>query len=141
MTKAQHIRAITFAALLIARPGIALAHASEQGFVLLLPTDVYITAGAASVALTVVLLAFLPDWVAARLFQPMATLLLTKLRFRHIISCLSALLLGFLVWRGLTGPRAPLTNPLPLFVWTVWWVILVALQGLVGNHWRWTNPC
>ena len=40
--------------------GMALAHAAEQGFVLLLPTDVYIGAGVASVALTVVLLALLP---------------------------------------------------------------------------------
>ncbi|KZY35375.1 hypothetical protein A3731_17530, partial [Roseovarius sp. HI0049] len=25
-------------------------------------------------------------------------------------------------------------------VWTVWWIGLVTLQGLAGNHWRWTNP-
>jgi hypothetical protein len=38
----------------------AQAHASEQGFVLLLPTDAYIAAGGAVVALTVLLLAVLP---------------------------------------------------------------------------------
>jgi hypothetical protein len=57
-----------------------------------------------------------------------------------VTSCLSAALLAFLVWRGLTGGHDPLTNPLPLAVWTVWWIGLVTVQGLLGNHWRWTNP-
>ncbi len=134
------MRSITVLAFLVVLPGIVLAHASEQGFVLLLPTDIYITAGAASVALTVLLLALLPDWVAERLFRPLRTVPVRKLPLRHLASCLSAVFLGFLIWRGLTGPHDPLANPLPLFIWTVWWIALVALQGLLGNHWRWTNP-
>ena len=50
--------------------GSASAHASEQGFVLLLPTDVYIAAGGATVALTVVLLAVLPGGWPGRSFEP-----------------------------------------------------------------------
>ena len=54
------------AATLTLLPGAASAHASEGGFVLLLPTGAYITAGSISVAATVLLLAFLPDrWLAA----------------------------------------------------------------------------
>lgn len=121
-------------------PGVLWAHASEQGFVLLLPTEVYITAGVATVALTVVLLAVLPAWVAARLFAPLAVLPLGGVPLRHVTSLLSTVLLAFLVWRGVTGPHDPLVNPLPLFVWTVFWIGLVSLQGLLGNHWRWTNP-
>lgn len=121
-------------------PERALAHASEQGFVLLLPTDVYIAAGGASVALTVVLLALLPPGSAEVLFRAGGLVRAGRPRLRHLTSCLAAVLLALLVWRGFTGPRDPLVNPLPLFVWTVWWVAMVPLQGLVGNHWRWTNP-
>ena len=121
-------------------PDEALAHASEQGFVLLLPTDVYIAAGGASVALTIVLLALLPPGAAEALFRTGGLLSIRRLPMRHVTSCLAAALLGFLVWRGFTGLRDPLSNPLPLFIWTVWWVAMVSLQGLLGNHWRWTNP-
>lgn len=131
---------IVISLLLALPPGLLLAHAAEQGFVLLLPTDIYISAGGASVALTVVLLAALPAWVAARLFRPIVLIPRPDVPLHHLTSCLSALVLAFLVWRGFTGPRDPLVNPLPLFVWTVWWIGLVSLQGLIGNHWRWTNP-
>lgn len=121
-------------------PDPSLAHASEQGFVLLMPTDVYTAAGVATVALTVALLAILPAWVAARLFRPIRLAPPARFGLHHVTSCLSTGLLAFLVWRGAVGPHDPMANPLPLFVWVVWWVVMVALQGLLGNHWRWTNP-
>lgn len=120
--------------------GRASAHASEQGFVLLLPTEIYIPAGAATVALTVLLLARLPESLAARLFRPLPLPRLPDWPLRHGASCLSAALLLWLLWQGLTGPRDPLANPLPLMVWTFWWILLVIAQGLIGNHWRWLNP-
>jgi len=116
------------------------AHASEQGFVLLLPTDIYIAAGAATVALTVLLLTLLPAGAAHALFRARPLLARPRFGVRHATSCLAALCLAFLVWRGLDGPRDPLVNPLPLVVWTVWWVVMVSAQGLIGNHWRFTNP-
>ncbi len=119
--------------------GALWAHASEQGFVLLLPTDAYIAAGGATVALTVVLLAVLPGGLAEALFCP-ATVPLTRPRVQHAVSVLAAVLLGWLVWRGLAGTRDPLVNPLPLVVWVVFWIGLVSVQGLWGDLWRWTNP-
>ncbi len=124
----------------LAVPGLAWAHASEQGFVLLLPTDVYITAGVASVALTVVLLALVPARWVQGLFRPLPLLPRLNLPLHHVTSCATALLLAGLVWLGLEGPRDPLANMLPLVVWTLWWIGSVAVQGLIGNHWRWTNP-
>lgn len=121
-------------------PCVALAHASEQGFVLLLPTDIYISAGVASVALTVILLALIPARLARGVFRPLPLWPRVPLRLHHLTSCAAAMLLAGLVWSGLTGPRDPLANPLPLFIWTMWWIGLVALQGLLGNHWRWSNP-
>lgn len=126
--------------ILLMLPGLALAHASEQGFVLLLPTDVYITAGVASVALTVVLLALMPARWARRVFRPLPLARRITLPLHHITSTLAAIVLAGLIWLGLTGPRDPLANLLPLTIWTIWWVGLVVLQGLIGNHWRWTNP-
>ncbi len=116
------------------------AHASEQGFVLLLPTDVYIAAGGATVALTIVLLALLPGGLVAALFRPFVVLRVRGITLRHATSVLAAVGLGILVWRGLSGSRDPLVNPMPLFVWVVWWIAMVSVQGLIGNHWRWSNP-
>ncbi len=126
----------------------ALSHASEQGFVLLLPTDFYVFAGTACVALTLVLLAVLPGNFLRWLFHPvrlmpalLPTLPMHTLRtLRYATSCLAFLLLVWLVWIGATGPHDPVTNPLPLFIWTLWWVGFVILQGLLGDLWRWVNP-
>ncbi|WP_135502409.1 hypothetical protein [Roseovarius aestuariivivens] len=133
-------RPITAMLLFTLCPCAAYAHAAEQGFVLLLPTDIYIAAGAASVALTVILMAILPPGAADRLFATRAILRRAPVKGRHAVSLLVTLLLVTLVWQGLAGPRDPLRNPLPLSVWSVWWIGLVSLQGLLGNHWRWTNP-
>ena len=121
-------------------PGAAWAHASEGGFVLLLPTDLYIAGGVAAVAATVLLLALLPGRLAERLFAAVPLLPLPRTRLRLITSALSAALLIFALWAGREGPRDPLANPLPLLVWSIFWIGLVSLQGLFGNHWRWTSP-
>ena len=120
--------------------GRAEAHASEQGFVLLLPTDVYIAAGVAVVALTLAVLAVLPARAGRALFAPAPFGRGRALRARHVSSVAVAALLAGLVWAGLTGSRDPLVNPLPLAVWTLWWIGLVSVQGVFGDHWRWTNP-
>lgn len=116
------------------------AHVAEQGFVLLLPTDVYIGAGTASVALTVILLIILPKRWGRACFRPFTLVALPRLPVRHLTSLLSALGLVALIAAGLFGARDPLANPLPLFVWVVWWMAALSLQGLIWDHWRWTNP-
>ena len=121
-------------------PVLAYAHASEQALVLLLPTDVYIMAGAASVALTVMLLALLPHRFAIRCFRPLRVFAIRRTGLHYYTSCVAFALFALLVWAGLTGSRDPVVNPLPLFVWTVFWVALVSVQGLLGNIWHWLNP-
>ncbi len=125
---------------LLLAPGRAQAHASEQAFVLLLPTEIYIASGVATVAATVLLLAVLPARWISRLFGP-HHLALPNLRvLRPVTSTLAALLLAALFVAGLVGPTSPTENPLPLFVWTVFWIALVTLQALLGNLWSWLNP-
>ncbi|MGD9865819.1 MAG: hypothetical protein AB7S99_21680, partial [Pseudodonghicola sp.] len=120
--------------------GAAHAHASEQGLVLLLPTDFYIASGAAAVALTVVLMAVLPARVTEAIFAPLKLLRLPRSRAPLVTSTLSALLLLALIRSGWSGPRDPAENPMTLAIWTVWWIGVVAAQGLLFDLWRWINP-
>lgn len=130
-----------FGALLaVALPTAVWAHASEGGFVLLLPTDLYVTGGVAAVAATIVLLAILPGPVAEAILRPLPVLRRPPVSLRLVTSLGSAGLLGFALWAGRAGPRDPLANPLPLLVWSVFWIGMVLAQGVLGNHWRWTNP-
>jgi hypothetical protein len=45
-----------------------------------------------------------------------------------------------LVVAGVVGSRDPLANPLPLFVWAVWWVGFTYLHAVLGNVWAHVNP-
>ncbi|MFB9148321.1 hypothetical protein [Roseovarius ramblicola] len=119
----------------------ARAHATEQGFVLLLPTDIYIAAGGVVVALTVVLLAVLPGGAAAAAFRPVALWHARGPgRPAQATRLLAVPLLAWLVWQGWTGSRDPLGNPLTLAVWVVFWIGLVSVQGLLGDIWSRINP-
>jgi hypothetical protein len=117
-----------------------LAHVSEQGFMLLLPTDIYIRFGVAAVALTVLALALLPATGTLRLFGHKTVRLTTWPGVATTSSLVSTALLAALVLVGFLGPRDPLANLLPLMIWTIWWVAFVVLQGLLGDLWHWFNP-
>ena len=137
-TRARFCGTLTAALSLV--PTSASAHVSEQGFVLLLPTDLYIAGGVATVVLTVLLLALLPPGAVSALFRPISPLPSPPRWLPAVTSCISFAVVAFLILIGVTGATDPLANPLPLYVWTVWWIGLVALQGLIGNHWRYINP-
>ncbi len=129
--------------MLQAVPGAAAAHVSEQGLVLLLPTDFYIASGVLAVLLTLLLVMFLTTSLSARLFKCFCLFAVRSPDHNKagtISSLLSLLLLVVLLSIGLTGTRDPLENLLPLFIWTIWWIGLPVLQGLVGDIWRWVNP-
>jgi len=130
--------ATTAAGLSFAAP--AAAHTTEGGIVLLLPTEYYIAGGTIAVALTFLLLLFVP----ARLFH-----CLVRWRKRLgsgpalpplIGSSISFAVLIALLIAGLIGSRDPLANPLPLAVWTLFWIGLTILQALSGDIWAVINP-
>ncbi|MEO0992722.1 MAG: hypothetical protein AAFX62_02835 [Pseudomonadota bacterium] len=128
------------AALLLLGAGSAAAHVSEMGLVLLLPTEIYTAAGAWVVALTVVALAVVPARVTHGMLQPRRLGPRLPRVGEMVPSLAAAAVLAGLVVAGLTGTRDPLANPLPLAVWTVFWIGLVTVQGLAGDLWRWLNP-
>jgi hypothetical protein len=134
----------------LAAPGFVLAacspahaHTTGQAFVLLLPTHLYIAGGAVVVLVSFLLLAAVP----ARLFAAAE-----RLRWRlwavpgraaalstaASLTALAAILV--LVAAGLAGSRDPLANPLPLSVWTLWWIGFTYLHALAGNVWAHVNP-
>lgn len=121
----------TFLAAFCASP--VWAHASEQMFVLLLPTDVFITAGCLTVLGSMILMSLLRARATARLFQPMDLAPAPNVRrLGQGVWGIAAMALIAMIVIGVLGPRDPLANLLPLFVWTVWWVGLVVLAALIG---------
>ena len=56
------------------------------------------------------------------------------------ISLASFAVLVLLILAGYLGSRDPLDNPLPLTVWTLWWIGLTVAHALFGNLWRYLNP-
>ncbi len=122
-----------------ARP--AHAHASEQVFVALLPTELYTGVGTGIVALTILLLLLLPHRYAAGLFTTRSLPGRTHPAWTpRATSLMASVFLVFLITQGFTGTRNPLTNLMPVTIWTVWWIGLFLLQGLLGDVWRWINP-
>lgn len=133
--------AILCAFFLATQTKMTFAHAADQGFVLLLPTDIYITSGVLSVAASIIFVALVSNRYLSRIFQHIELASLPDFaRSRQVVSVASSFFLAGLILIGLFGPRNPLDNPLPLFIWSVWWVAIVLIQGLVGNIWRWINP-
>lgn len=116
------------------------AHVSEQGLVLLLPTELYILGGVATVTLTFLLLGLTPDARVKRLFQPVRLPAFRTSRVQQITRLFSALVLVGLIFTGRFGHHDPFENPLTLVVWTVFWIGLVSIQGVVFDVWRWINP-
>ena len=117
-----------------------MAHGSERGFVLLLPTGYYLVGGALAVAASFVLIALVPPALVNRLATARISLGSTPVPSPLPTSLVAFLAMTMLVAAGIYGSRDPLENPLPLAVWTVWWVALTLLQALVGNLWAYLNP-
>jgi len=120
------------------------AHASGRGLVLLLPTDIYSAFGVAAVAATVVLTALLPASLVSRIFRTDegtdSGQFAPPVPAQIVVSTLSFLVLVLLVSLGFWGVHDPLENPLPLVIFTAWWVFAPLVQATFGDVWRWTNP-
>lgn len=118
----------------------ALAHSTHGAIILLLPTGYYLIGGAVAVAASFALLAFIPaDWLQ-RLSQREIPLVTLPRIPPAVTSMISFLLMLGLLAAGIYGSRDPLSNPLPLFVWTVGWVAFALSQAVVGSLMPLFNP-
>lgn len=120
--------------------GPAFAHASERGHVLLLPTGYYLAGGALAVAASFLVLAAMPPKLLVRLAAQRQELFSGVVDLRAFTSLISFAVFAGLIAAGLFGSRDPLSNPLPLTVWTLLWVGVTLIQGVFGNLWSWINP-
>ncbi|MER8581556.1 hypothetical protein NKG95_23185 [Mesorhizobium sp. M1423] len=121
-------------------PTPAFAHASDRGHVLLLPTGYYVAGGALAVAASFLVLALLRPDSLDRFWRKRLPLFTFGDGARTAVSLISFAGFAILTAAGLFGSRDPLSNPLPLTVWTLLWVGLALLQGLSGDLWSWLNP-
>ncbi len=121
-------------------PNAALAHASDRGHVLLLPTGHYIIGGALAVAASFLVLLLVRPETLERLAAARLVVGRAPESLRLPVSLFSFFVLATFVLAGVFGSRDPLSNPLPLTIWTLLWVGLTLLQGLLGNLWSWINP-
>jgi hypothetical protein len=132
--------AILPAALWLVAPAPAFAHASDRGHVLLLPTGYYLAGGAFAVAVSFLVLALLPAHRLDRFWRRRLPLFTFGDSARTALSMISFAGFAVLLAAGFFGSRDPLSNPLPLVVWTLVWAGLTLLQSVFGNLWSWLNP-
>ncbi|MDX8455024.1 hypothetical protein RFM98_19915 [Mesorhizobium sp. VK9D] len=121
-------------------PTPAFAHASDRGHVLLLPTGYYLVGGAFAVAVSFLVLALLPPAALDRFWRRRLPLLTLSDSPRTIASLLSFAGFAILIAAGIFGGRDPLSNPLPLVIWTLLWAGFTLLQGVFGDLWSWLSP-
>jgi len=121
-------------------PDQALAHAGDRAHIMILPTGYYLLGGAIAVALSFIVLALVPPGPLERQVDRRIGLVSLPVWPRLVGSLLTLLLLVCLLYVGVAGSRDPLSNPLPLMVWTVFWIGLTLAQGVFGNLWWWINP-
>jgi len=140
ISKTGRMKFISILVLLIWLPLLAFAHASDQAFVVMLPTGAYTIAGGLTVGVTIALVAL----ISPEKMMGLGTghiISWPRLReMRNFTSILTTLGLFYLFYEGLTGSRDPLANLLPLGFWVGFWIGFVFLQGVFGNLWHWVNP-
>ena len=122
-------------------PTGASAHATGQSFVALLPTGPYMAVGVATVALSIMLLWFLPHRAATSLLPSLGLgRIAAPAPARTLCSLVMFMLLCGGIASGLTGTRDPLENPLVLGFWVAFWMASPMVQGYLFDLWGWISP-
>ena len=125
---------------LIALASPAFGHAGERGFILLLPTGLFQTAGTIAVAVSfLVVIRFRAETLRSAVESARWRLFPVPRRIPGSNAVASVVFLGLIV-AGLAGSRDPLANPLPLTVWTLLWVGLTFAHAVLGDVWPLVNP-
>ena len=141
MTKLRRIAATAgLAVLALAVAPSALGHAGERGFILLLPTGLIQAAGTMAVAASFLVVIRFRGAVLRRAIESARWRLFPVPRRVPGSNAAASAALVALVVTGLAGSRDPLANPLPLSVWTLFWVGLTFVHAVLGYVWPLVNP-
>ena len=128
------------ALLLLAAAPAALAHAGERGFVMLLPTGLFQAGGTAAVAVSFLAVAWLRAGSLLRGMESAQWRCFPVPRRVRGTNAAAATLLVVLIAAGFAGSRDPLSNPLPLTLWTLVWVGLAFAHAAFGYLWPHLDP-
>jgi len=135
------VGAVVGVMLICLAPAPAAAHATGQSFIALLPTGPYMAVGVIIVALSILLLWFLPHRSVARLLPSRDLgLVAAPPLLRNVSSFVFFVLFCWLLSRGFSGTRDPLENPLVLGFWVVFWMASPMVQGFLFDLWGWMSP-
>ncbi|MGI9318035.1 MAG: hypothetical protein ACR2QW_11950, partial [bacterium] len=121
-------------------PGAVFAHSAERGLVMLLPTGYYTAGGAIAVLASFLLVSLARvEWLKSlgTMRREICSFTLVENTWSSVVAFIMLLLLTI---AGLTGSNDPLSNPLPLVIWTLWWIGFTLLQFVLGNLWNYLNP-
>ena len=128
------------ALLVLATAPVALGHAGERGFVMLLPTGLFQAGGTAAVAMSFLAVAWLRAGTLLRPTQTAQWRCFPVPRRIRGTNAAAATLLVVLIAAGVAGSRDPLANPLPLATWTLLWVGLTFIHAVFGYLWPHLDP-
>ena len=120
-------------------PQLVLAHAGHRGFVMLLPTDLFMMGGGVVVLFTFVSMVFVTRETDIEKFS------IPKIHKDEIspklwVSSLTLFTLVLLVWIGFTGNRDPMKNLLPMAFWVFFWIGMTVVSAIFGNIWSIVSP-
>ena len=118
----------------------ALAHAGERGFIMLLPTGLFIAGGTIAVAVSFLVVIWFRGSALRRTLESSSRRLFAVPADIPGTNVAASSVLVVLVVAGLAGSRDPLANPLPLSVWTLMWVGLTFAHAVLGYLWPIVNP-
>lgn len=118
-------------------------HAGGTAFIQLLPTHLYLVGAAVTVLVSFALVTVVPRAWFARLPSWRTAVRVrasTSDTWSTVASLVSLAAIVALVVAGLIGSRDPLANPLPVFVWAVWWIGFTYVHAVFGDVWSRMNP-
>ena len=134
------------AASLVAVP--AMAHAFGDRYDLPIPLNFFLIGGAATVALSFIVIGLFVKRGSNEIGYPRFNLLgvgvlgavLRSKVFFVIVQVLAIAVFMGILSAALFGTGKPLGNIAPTFVWIIWWVGIGYISALAGNLWRLVNP-
>jgi hypothetical protein len=129
------------AAIHLAAPLPAHAHAFAERYDLPLPLGFYLAGAGLAVALSFLgsFLLMRPGWRPALHVDIAVPAGLARLT-RGLVRAVALVLLAAVIVTGVFGPESPTQNFATVFVWVIWWVGFALFTALVVDLWSTGNP-